>query len=197
MNERGQNDSPPAASRLLSRHLSGDHTAFGELVMLFRARVYSYLVRSGVAEATRDDLFQEIFLKVHSAASSHDKQRPVEPWLFTIVANTVRSHFRSQSTRAKFIDGTEAPEIAVESAASELAEARETKVWLDEAVKKLPEAQREAVILCCIEQLAQQDVAKILGIPLNTLKTNLSRGRAALAKALVKRNAAQSREVRA
>ena len=63
----------------------------------YRRPVYSYLVRSGVADADRDDVFQGIFLKIHTAAGSYDPTRPLAPWLFTIVANSVRNHFRDRS----------------------------------------------------------------------------------------------------
>lgn len=192
MSERAQTN----AASLLARHLSGDASAFGELVMHFRAQVYSYLIRSGVSDSARDDLFQEIFFKVHSSARSYDTARALEPWLFTIVANTVRSHFRKQKSWLKIFDSAEPPDHPATEKPDQLSEARETKAFLDDAVRKLPEAQREAVILCCIEQLNQQDVANILGIPLNTLKTNLSRGRQALAKSLARRAAIAQREVR-
>ncbi len=63
----------------------------------YRRPVYSYLVRSGVAEADRDDVFQGIFLKIHAAAETYDPARPLAPWLFTIVANSVRNHFRDRA----------------------------------------------------------------------------------------------------
>ncbi len=75
----------------LSRHCRGDASAFPALLEAYRRPVYGYLVRSGVAEANRDDIFQNIFLKIHAAARSYDPTRPLRPWLFTIVANTVRA----------------------------------------------------------------------------------------------------------
>ena len=53
----------------LARHCRGDQAAFPALMAAYRRPVYSYLVRGGVAEADRDDLFQSIFLKIHKAAN--------------------------------------------------------------------------------------------------------------------------------
>ena len=72
----------------LGRHCRGDQSAFPALLTAYRRPVYSYLVRSGVAEAERDDLFQSIFLKIHAAAKSYKPNLPLAPWLFTIAANT-------------------------------------------------------------------------------------------------------------
>ena len=79
----------------LPRHCNGDQAAFPALLEAYRRPIYSYLVRTGVAQAQRDDLFQSIFLKIHSAAASYQPSRPLAPWLFTIVANSVRNHFRA------------------------------------------------------------------------------------------------------
>lgn len=181
---------------LLARHLLGDMSAFAELMREFKAPVYSYILRSGVRGGAEDDIFQEVFIKVHGAASSYQPTRPLEPWLFTIVANTVRSHFRRQRVRELADEQGELTPSAPESiSAHDIAEAQETVSWIEQALQSLPLAQREAIILCGMRQLSQQDVSLILGIPVNTVKTHLKRGRDALAQALAKRNKALKREV--
>ena len=78
----------------LARHCRGDRDAFGELMNAYQAPLYGYLVRCGVPAASRDDVFQEIFVKVHLAAASYQPSRPLRPWLFTIAANSVRNYLR-------------------------------------------------------------------------------------------------------
>ena len=157
------------------------------------------MVRSGVAEADRDDIFQSIFLKIHAAAESYDPTRPLGPWLFTIVANTVRNHFRAQAvplTQAVPItmvprDDPRAPLDPPDPnpGPEHIAEARETIAWLEEALLALPLAQREVLLLITIVGLRQQDVANSLNLPLNTVKTHLRRARLALAAGLADRDA--------
>ena len=179
----------------LIRHRGGDARAFAELVARYRRPVYGYLVRCGVDEAVRDDLFQEVFAAIHRAAASYDVERPVKPWLFAIVANVVRSNYRKMRGRERAApppDRTR-PDTAPDSL--ELIEARETAAWLEKAIGALPWSQREVVVLCCIEQLAQEEVAAALGAPVNTVKTHLRRARIALARALARRQSALRREV--
>ena len=97
----------------LTRHCRGDESAFPALMQAYRRAVYSYLVRAGVAEADRDDLFQSVFLKVHAAAASYDPTRPLAPWLFTIVANTVRNHFREQRASNALGPSDDPPEVVL------------------------------------------------------------------------------------
>ena len=177
----------------LTRHCRGDASAFPALLEAYRRPVYGYLVRSGVAEADRDDIFQSIFLKIHAAAQSYDPTRPLGPWLFTIVANTVRNHFRAQAVpittvpRDDPLDPLDPPDP--NPGPEHIAEARETIAWLEEALLALPLAQREVLLLITIVGLRQQDVANSLNLPLNTVKTHLRRARLALAAGLADRDA--------
>jgi RNA polymerase sigma-70 factor (ECF subfamily) len=175
--------------QLLVRHRKGDRAAFSDLVARYRAPVYGYLTRTGVAAEARDDLFQEIFLKIHKAAWSYQPERPLHPWVFTIVANTVRSHYRRFRVRQLVYAepaGEDTPSSSADS--QQLLEAAELAAFVDRALANLPRAQREVLVLCCIEQLAQRDVAEVLDLPVNTVKTHLRRGRLALAHALAERH---------
>jgi RNA polymerase sigma factor (sigma-70 family) len=175
----------------LARHRRGDTTAFPALMAAYRRPVYSYLVRNGVAGADRDDVFQAIFLKIHAAAGSYDPARPLAPWLFTIVANSVRNHFRDLSggfgTALADDDPPDPPDP--NPGPERIASARQTLVWLEGALTALPLAQREVLLLVAIVGLRQQGVALALDLPLNTVKTHLRRARLALAARLAERNA--------
>lgn len=166
----------------LLHHREGDPNAFAELVAAYQARVYSYLARCGVPAPTRDDLFQEIFLKVHKAADSYRPSRALAPWLFTIVANTVRNHWRSESAAMRRADAmpldNAAPDLESITATSEVVS------WLDEAIPKLPPAQREALVLVTISGLKLEHAAAALDVPVNTVKTLLRRARISLASEL-------------
>ena len=179
---------------LLERHLGGDTAAFPELITMYRARVYSYLVRCGVGEGTRDDLFQEVFIKVHTAAATFQTDRPFNPWLFAIVANTVRSFYRKEKINRLVYKEEVFDKKGNSPTLHEEAEARETAVWLKKAIRQLPLNQRETFLLCTTENMKQQEVAAALGVPLNTVKTNLRRAKMALARALAERKLKESGE---
>ena len=184
------------ARSLILRHRNGDSEAFSELMKLFQGPVYSYLVRAGVKPADRDDLFQEIVLKIHRAREQYDDERPLFPWIFTIAVNTVRNHFRKLGS-AKWADqpSNDESDPVEELTGAELYEARESAAWLEGEIERLSFSEREVIILVCIEHMDQADAAKSLGIPINTLKTHLRRGRLKLTAALSRRNAVIRREV--
>jgi len=172
---------------LLARHRKGEEGAFRELVSRYRAPTYGYLVRCGVSPIDRDDLFQEIFIKVHRAAATYQPERPLHPWLFTIVANTVRSYYRKRRVH-EIVFNEQLPEPVARTPDSERAtEAKETVAWLEREIPNLPALQREVLLLVCVEGLPLQKVASALGIPVNTVKTHLRRARLKLAAKLALR----------
>ena len=174
----------------LTRHCRGDSSAFPALLEAYRRPVYGYLVRGGVAAADRDDVFQSIFLKIHSAASAYDPTRPLAPWLFTIAANTVRNHLRDRPIPFDSARNEDPPEAPDPNPGPEhITTVRETLAWLERALLALPPMQREVLLLTAVVGLRQLDVAQSLNLPLNTVKTHLRRARLALAAGLAERDA--------
>ncbi len=173
---------------LLKRHVDGDSAAFPELVEIYRSKVYAYLVRCGVDERTRDDLFQDIFIKIHKAASTFKSDRPLNPWIFTIVANTVRAHYRKQRVR-KLVYQEVVPDQKDQTPDSyDFVEARETADWIETELQKLPLSQRETLVLSATGNMDQKSISQVLDIPLSTVKTNLRRARITLAKAFIRKD---------
>lgn len=143
----------------------------------YRRPVFSYLFHSGVSEPDRDDLFQEIFVRIHQRAASYQVSRPLHPWLFTVVANAVRSHFRKQK-RLFLFAGPPSENVKDETPDGEaVASAREATAWLEGAISGLPLPQREVLLLATVENLPLNEIASILELPLNTVKTHLRRAR--------------------
>ena len=109
-------DKPPGGvpldeTSLLPRHRQGDQYAFPELLECYRSPVYGYLVRCGIGASARDDLFQEIFAKIHRAAASYQSDRPLKPWLDQATVKRARPRTQMvppviQAARKAFFDMT-------------------------------------------------------------------------------------------
>jgi len=175
---------------LLQRHVDGDADAFGRLMKLYSTPIYGYLARTGVTGSERDDLFQEIFCRVHRAAGTHPPVGELKPWLFAIAVNTVRSHFRKTKVRSavQLDDRPGAAAPAPTDGADRVVEAKQTAAWIEAQLDELPLEQREVLVLCCIEGIDQDAAARALDVPLNTVKTRLRRARLALAEAALRRD---------
>ena len=180
-------DVEPTDAELLVRHRDGDGEAFATLVTRYRAPVYSYLVRMGIDAATRDDLFQEIFLRLHRGAGRFAPERPFQPWLFTIVANAARNHARGRRLRTlRFVPAAHDPPEPEDPApdGARAAEGREALSRVERAIRTLPRGQREVLLLAAIERQPLSAVAQALGVAVGTVKSRLARARLALAQVL-------------
>ena len=179
---------PELPEQLLVAHRNGDSDAFAKLVQRYRRPVFGHLVHCGVPESDRDDLFQEIFIKIHQRADQYDEARPLHPWLFTVVANTVRSYFSKKKLRSFFVWEPATEDVKDPAPDSEArASAKETAAWLERAIAALPMPQREVLVLATIENLPLKDIASVLDMPLNTVKTHVRRARLRLVECYERR----------
>lgn len=178
---------------LLQHHHGGDRAAFAQLMKNYANPIYGYMTRSGVSAGDRDDLFQEVFCKVHQASKTKMPTGPVRPWVFRIAVNTVRDHFRRKKVRSVVtLDAEPAKQETADDSPQASAEAKETAAFLEQEIQKLPLAQREALLLSSVAGLGIRDAASVLGEPAETVKTRLRRARAALAKAMSRRAAKET-----
>jgi RNA polymerase sigma-70 factor (ECF subfamily) len=169
----------------LAQHLKGDKGAFAKLMQAYRKPIYSYLVRCGLDKSTRDDLFQDIFFKIHKSAQQYDPANKLSPWLFTIAANTVKNHIRDQKPDhiQKSLDISEVHELHLVDSAPTPEKQNDSShsiQWLQQALLELPKAQAQALNLAIIDGLKIKEVAAILKQPVSTVKTHIRRARQSL-----------------
>lgn len=169
----------------LPRHCRGDKEAFAELLQRYRRPLYAYFRRSGLSQADADDLFQTTFLNIHKAAANYQPTRPLAPWIFAIATNCLRNHFRRNIPVQTSLDDPDATALADDDPNPEHRAAdRQALGQLEIAIAQLSDSQREILALVTFAGLKQDAVALALGLPLNTVKTQLRRARLKLAAEL-------------
>ncbi len=186
---------PPDDAALIARHLRGDEEAFDELVRRHGSLVWGLTARYGLRREEREDVFQEVFLRLHRGASTYAPGRPFKPWLLAIATNTARSWIARRRPKEQPAERPEERRIAPDPDGRQLAEASQTLDFLAGEMDRLPLVTREVVLLCAVHRLEQGEVSAILEIPLGTVKTHLRKGRLTLARALERRAAIEKREV--
>ena len=156
------------------------HDSFSTLVERHQSDLrYSLRQMNGWDEALADDLAQETFIKAFQAMASYKADAKFSTWLYRIAYNQLTSHFRLARNR----EVTEVDDIvinttdpAVNGEFSEQALHRD----LARAMEQLPTQQRMVIHLYLHRQLTHQEICTIMQIPLGTVKTCISRGRAQL-----------------
>lgn len=172
-------------SELVRSLQTGNLEALGVLYDRHQKLVFrTALAITGDADAAAD-LLQEVFLRLHRFASHIDAGRPLEPWLYRMTTNLsytwVKRHnrlLRPLEDVADWITGTRRDSPAVRT------ELNETWHQVQQAILSLPLSHRGVVVLYYVNELSVQEIAKILSIPVGTVKSRLHYGRQALKKSL-------------
>ena len=159
---------------LMAAYQAGSEQAFRTLHDRHAASVYGFLLRRVADPATADDLYQEVFLRLHRARATWDPERPFRPWLFGIVHHLLTDHLRERgrspersdegavaraSTAGNAPPGSGAPPPDPERAASR----RESAEALDRALRSLPEDEAAVLVLARVEGLPYEEIGPILG----------------------------------
>ena len=155
--------------------------AFERLVPAYRRRVfglaYSLLRDRGAA----DDVAQEVFVKLWQALPRYDGRAQLSTWIYAITRNTAVSAMRKRRRSLSLSDPVVEQEVESRGALP-AADPADDGLWRE--VASLPDKQRQAVTLYYQEERPVEEVAAMMGLPVNTVKTHLHRARARLATAL-------------
>ena len=164
--------------RLITRARSGDTAAFRTIVEQHSARAYALALRILRSPSDAEEVAQDAFVRVWTALPGFRGDSSFSTWLYRIVAR--RAFDRAQvlkNRRAREQAEAQLPEAAApEAADSDLLEAGK----LQRLIATLTPAQRMAVTMFYYEGRSVDQVAVLLNMPENTVKTHLSRARATL-----------------
>jgi len=145
-------------------------------LLLEHASWATALARRLVGESAAEDLVQETWLAALQSPPRND--RPLRPWLGTVLGNFARKRSRGRGRR-RAREERGARDEALPSAA-ELTEKAESQKLLVEALLELDESLREVLLLRFFEELSAAEIARRQGIPASTVKSRLERGLEAL-----------------
>ena len=172
-------------AELLERYAAGEEAAFREIVDRYKNGLYTFLRRFLNQQELVEDVFQETFLQLFSSRDSFDASRPLRPWLFTIAANKAKDALRKQQRKAAIPIGTiaDAQEMSFDDVLNTLIcdttvpydhlEKKETTSQVRLIIANMPENLRQILILAYFNQFSYKQMARILSIPIGTVKSRL------------------------
>ena len=163
---------------LIRRVAVGDRAAFTELYDLMSARIFGLIRRVLVDRDQSEEVLQEVFLEAWRTADDYDPARGQgRSWLLTIAHR--RAVDRVRASRAS-VDrdirvGIRDTEVAFDGVA-ERAELTIDAQLMTAALSRIPEAQREALVMAYFGGYHQSEIAALTGTPLGTIKTRMRDG---------------------
>lgn len=167
---------------LLRRVAVGDRAAFTELYDAMSARMFGLIRRVLVDRDLSEEVLQEVFLEVWRTADDFDADRGQgRSWLLTVAHRRAVDRVRATraSTERDIRVGIRDTSVVFDEVAEQTELAFEAHA-VNEALAKIPETQREALVLAYFGGYAQREIAAITGTPLGTVKTRMRDGLARL-----------------
>jgi RNA polymerase sigma-70 factor, ECF subfamily len=151
---------------------AGSRDAFEQLFARYRRLLFGFFRRrlNHAADTRAEDLTQDTFLVVLRATERYEPRALVRTYLYGIAFNLLANERRRQLRDAP---GSTAPEPATTSDATSV-------VWIRQALAKLELSEREILMLREYEQLSYAEIAELLELPINTVRSRLFRARMAL-----------------
>jgi RNA polymerase sigma-70 factor, ECF subfamily len=176
---------PSSDEQLMLSFRAGDARAFAQLVNRHRAPVFQFVFRFVGNTQRAEDVVQETWLKVVRSSADYQPKAKFTTWLYTIARNLCVDLARKENPRrhdasldAPIGDDAEGPtrgEVLADGDASpeRTAHNRLLQPLLVRALKALPEEQREVFILREYQGIGFKEIAEIVGINENTVKSRM------------------------
>jgi RNA polymerase sigma-70 factor (ECF subfamily) len=170
----GEGDAPDVMSSdevLILEFQRGSRAAFEELYSRYSGPLYGFFRRRLDSPQRAEDLAQETFLAVIHGASRYEPRALVRTYLYGIALKLLAAERRKRLRDGPNVDTTAEPSAPG---------TQESGLWVREAVAKLEASEREVLMLREYEQLSYAEIADLLRLPLNTVRSRLFRARIAL-----------------
>ena len=168
----------------------GDAGSFGELYERYATRVYNYCFRATADWSVAEDCVSVVFLEAWRRRSDvGDSEESLLPWLLGVAHNVVRNRRRSCLRHRAALERVRPPEPVpdfAEDAAGRIDDARYLEQVLAQ-VRRLRRAEQDVLMLCGWSELSYEETARLLDIPVGTVRSRLSRARGRL-RELVERS---------
>ncbi len=168
--------------RLMRRVARGEEAAFAEMVNRYGGRLLAVASRLLRARADAEDAVQRALLQCFAGAADYRPQWAVSTWLYRILTNICVDELRRRTTRASH------DQILLLSHAEDR---HEPGAYMDlhRALERVPREARVLLALRYVDGLSYGELARIRGISVNTVKSQLARGKALLRAELSERGA--------
>jgi RNA polymerase sigma-70 factor, ECF subfamily len=166
---------------LLRATAGGDSRALAELYRRHAPGLFGFLYRLAGDRAVAEEILQDTMLAVWRSATAFGGRSAVRTWLYGVARRQAYNRLRSLSTPPVGLDGVPEP-AASEPGPEEVALARAETAVVGVAMAALPAGHREVLALAFHAQLSHADIARVLDLPVGTVKSRLHNARARLAE---------------
>lgn len=160
----------------------GDEYLLRDLVREHSNRLQRFIIKHIGNTTEAEDLTQQAFVEAARSYRSFRGESQLSSWLYGIALNLVRNHLsRAPERRHDFVSDS----VLQDQASSDLSpdrvlEQNQTMALLQESLDELPENMRDILLMVGLDDISYEEAAALLTVPIGTVRSRLSRARAAL-----------------
>ncbi len=158
----------------------GNISAFEELVKRYQRKLYSFALHIVRDEPMAQDVVQDALFRAYTSIDHVDTTKKFSSYLFTIAKNTAISFMRKRKYTVSL--GAVAEQINEDKTMYEHLIDAEQHHYIKQVIGKLEEKYRRVISLYYFDDLSYEEISKKLKIPINTVRTRLSRAKGAFRK---------------
>ena len=161
---------PDRDAELVERYLTGDTAAFDEIMVRYERQIYRICYRFVENREDALDLAQDVFIKAFEHLATFRRESSLKTWLYRIAMNHCINHVKKHSQ--EFVEVSEFTGSVRATVHTQL-EDREQREQFRRLVKLLPPKQKAILELRINEQLSYEEIAKISGRSISTIKASV------------------------
>lgn len=181
-------DTLSAEAVLVERAQAQDESAFEQIMTLYADRLYNYILRMVGNPADAEDLLQEVFLRAYQGLPSFDGRASLGTWLYRIATNLCIDHQRRRARRVQTISYSNWEDEEGEPGEWDFPDTqmptpmdaalnRELQQVVEQAIAQLSPKLKTVLLLYDVEELSYEEIARVLNIPIGTVKSRLNHAR--------------------
>ena len=166
-------------NELIERISGKDEKALSDLYDLYAKLLYSVILAIVKDEKEAEELLQEVFITIWNKSSQFRvKKGNAYSWRVAIARNIAIDRIRSKKFKdhKSLVEGFELPLENIDTSPLDAMIVVERSVIVNDALAKIPNEQKETIMLTYFEGYSQKEIAELLGIPLGTVKTRIRMG---------------------
>jgi RNA polymerase sigma-70 factor (ECF subfamily) len=161
---------------ILIRAKAGDLGAFEYILSFYEKAVYNYCLRILKNTHNATDVAQDTFIKVYTHRKSIDPSKNIKTWIFTIATNTAYDLLRGKKRKPEIsLDENNETNSNFETYYSKKEEGLVSDI--NQALEQINPEYKNALLLFYQQGFQYQEIADMLEMPINTVKTHISRGK--------------------
>lgn len=167
---------------LMLRYQGGEEEAFSELYRRYQRRLYGYLCQKGMSNVVVEEVFQNIWTKLHQSRFRYDSKFKFSAWLFTIARSVIVDTFRKER-KFQSLDSIEEMQISSHNQGQETLVQNSELPWEEISIED-----KQALEWRYLEDISFEEIGQRLGVNPVSVRQRISRALKKLKQGFLKRN---------